>query len=89
MVSLLLLYISYYISFYYKPINDSSFELSVFWQSDTERRIKELRFSDSLSLSFKTRPTSANCFAATLRKVNCKHETRDGKHDDVMSRNEM
>ena len=40
---------------YYIPINDTSFELSVFWPSDTESWINELRFSDSISLSFKTR----------------------------------
>ena len=28
-------------------------------------------------------------FAATLRMVNFKHGTRDGKHDDITSRNEM
>ena len=32
------------------PIHDTSFELSVFWPSDTESRINELRFSDSVSL---------------------------------------
>ena len=63
--------------FYYIPINDTSFELSVFWPSDTESRINELRFSDSISLSFKTR--------LTLRKVNFKHGTSDGKHNDVAS----
>ena len=43
---------------YYIPINDNTtFELSVFWPSDTESRINELRFSDSVSLSFKTRLT--------------------------------
>ena len=47
---------------YYIPINDTSFELSVFWPSDTESRINELRFSDSISLSFKTRLTSGTCF---------------------------
>ena len=47
---------------YYIPINDTSFELSVFWPSDTESRINELRFSDSISLSFKTRLTSVTCF---------------------------
>ena len=41
------------------PINDTSFELSVFWLSDTESRINELRFS--ISLSFKTRLTSVTC----------------------------
>ena len=72
---------------YYIHINDTTFELSVFWPSDTEKRINELRFSDSVSLSFKTRLTSVSIFAATLRKVNFKHGNRDRKHDDVMSRN--
>ena len=36
----------------YIPINDTMFKLSVFWPSDTESRINELRFSDSISLSF-------------------------------------
>ena len=40
---------------YYIPINDTTFTLSVFWPSDAESRINELRFSDSVSLSFKTR----------------------------------
>ena len=39
------------------PLNDTYFELSVFWLSNTENRINELRFSDSVSLSFKTRLT--------------------------------
>ena len=43
-------------------INDTTFELSVFWPSDTESRINELRFSESVSLSFKTRLTSVTCF---------------------------
>ena len=30
---------------YYMPINDASFELSVFLLSDTESQINELRFS--------------------------------------------
>ena len=34
----------------YIPINDTMFKLPVFWPSDTERRIKELRFSESVSL---------------------------------------
>ena len=72
---------------YYIPINDTMFTLSVFWPSDTESRIEELRFSDSVSLSFKTRLMSIPVFVATLRKVNFKHGTRDGKHDDVMSSN--
>ena len=56
--------------FYYIPINGTSVDLSVFWLIDTESRINELRFSDSISLSFKTRLTSVSCFAVTLRKVN-------------------
>ena len=42
------------------PINDTSFELSVFWPSDTENRINELSFS--VSLSFKTRLMAVTCF---------------------------
>ena len=38
---------------YYIPIMIQRFN-SVFWPSDTEKRINELRFSDSVSLSFKT-----------------------------------
>ena len=38
----------------YIPINDTPFELHVFWPSDTEYRIK-LTFSESVSLSHKTR----------------------------------
>ena len=41
-------------TFYYIPINDTTFELSVFWPSDTDSWINELRFSGSVSLSFKT-----------------------------------
>ena len=51
------------------PINDTSFELSVFWQS----QINKLRFSDSISQSFKRRLKSVTCFMATLRKINFKH----------------
>ena len=54
-------------------MTDTTLELSVFWPSDTESRINELRFSESISLSFKTRLTSVTCSSATLRKVNCKH----------------
>ena len=46
----------------YIPITDTTLELSVFWPSDTESRINELRFSDSISLSFKTRLTSVTCY---------------------------
>ena len=48
--------------YYYIPINDTYFELSVFWLSDTEKQINKLRFSDSISLSFKTRLKSVSCF---------------------------
>ena len=72
---------------YYIPITDTTLELSVIWQSDRESRTNELMFSESISLSFKTRLTSVTCFSATLRKVNCEHGTRDGKHVDVTSRN--
>ena len=41
------------------PINDTTLELFAFWPSDTESRINELRFSESISLSFKARLTSA------------------------------
>ena len=69
---------------YYIPINDTSFGLSVFWPSDTERRINKLRFSDSISLSFKGQGSCRlPVFAATLHRVNFKHGNRDGKHDDV------
>ena len=47
---------------YYIPITNTTLELSVFWPSDTESRINELRFSDSISQSFKTRLTSVTCF---------------------------
>ena len=76
---------SYY--HYYILLNDTSFELSVFWPSDTESRISQLRFSESVSISFITRLTNVKpVFAATLCKVNFKHGTRDG-NDDVTSRN--
>ena len=48
------------------PINDTTFKLSVFWPSDTESQIVELRFSDSVSLSFKTRLTSVTCFCGDV-----------------------
>ena len=47
---------------YYIPINDTTFKLSVFWPSDTESQVNKLRFSDSVSLSFKMRLTSVTCF---------------------------
>ena len=48
------------------PINDISFEQSVFWLSDTESRINKLRFSDSVSLAFKTRLKSVSCFCGDV-----------------------
>ena len=48
-------------SFYYIPITDTTLEQSVFCPSDTESRINELRFSESISLSFKTKLTSVTC----------------------------
>ena len=57
-------------NFYYIPINDTTLELSVFWPSDTESRINELRFSESISLSFKTRLTSVTCFCGDVRLSN-------------------
>ena len=51
---------------YYIPIIDTTFEMSVFWPSDTESRINELRFSESISLSFKTRLTSVTCFCGDV-----------------------
>ena len=52
--------------FYYIPITDTTLELSVFWPSDTESRISELRFYESISLSFKTRLTSVTCFCGDV-----------------------
>ena len=69
-----------FIRFYYIPINDTTFELSVFRLSDTDSRINELRFSDSVSLFFKARLTSVTCFCV-------KHGARDVNHDDVTSPN--
>ena len=51
---------------YYIPITDTTLELSVFWPSDTESRINELRFSESISLSFKTRLTLVTCFCGDV-----------------------
>ena len=73
---------------YHKPINDTMFELSAFEPSHTESHINEIRFSDFISLSFKTRLTWVTCFAARLHQINFKHGTRDGTHDDVASINE-
>ena len=51
---------------YHIPITDTTLELSVFWPSDTESRINEMRFSESISLSFKTRLTSVTCFCGDV-----------------------
>ena len=52
--------------FYYIPIIDTTLELSFFWPSDTESRINELRFSESILLSYKTRLTSVTCFCGVV-----------------------
>ena len=54
------------IDYYYIPITDTALELSVFWLSDTESRINELRFSQSISLFFKMRLTSVTCFCGDV-----------------------
>ena len=51
---------------YYIPINDTTFELSVLWPSDIESRMDKLRFSESVSLSFKARLTSVTCFCGDV-----------------------
>ena len=56
----------YGISYYYIPINDTTFELSVFWSIDTESQINELMFSDSISLSFKMRLTVVTSFCVDV-----------------------
>ena len=53
-------------SIYYIPITDTTLELSVIWPSDAESRINELRFSESISLSFKMRLTSVTCFCGDI-----------------------
>ena len=55
--------------YYYIPITDTTLELSVFWPSDTENRINELRFSESISLSFKTRLASVTSYILRRRYV--------------------
>ena len=73
----------------YIPILDTPFELSVFWPSDTEIRLNELKFSDSYHYHYLKRGSCRlPVFAATLLKVYFKHGTRDGKHDDVTSRSQ-
>ena len=58
--------LKYALTLYYIPITDTTLELSVFWPSGTESRINELRFSESISLSFKTRLTSVTCFCGEV-----------------------
>ena len=57
--------------------------LSVFWQS----QINKLKFSNSLSLSFKMRPSLATSFCSDIIKINFKQGTRNGKHNDVKKLN--
>ena len=57
-------------------MNDTSFEPSVFWPSDTESRIKELRFSDSISLSFKTRLTGPRSAVGNVSGNRCESDCR-------------
>ena len=54
---------------YYIPVNDTTSELSVFWSSDTESWINELMFSDSVSLSFKTRLKSVSRFCGDITQI--------------------
>ena len=64
---------------YHIPITDTTLELSVFWPSDTESRINKLRFSESISLSFKTRLTSVICFCGdvTTSKLRAWNQTEN------------
>ena len=52
--------------FYYIPITDTTLELFIFWPSDTDSQINELRLSESISLSFNTRLTSVTCFCGDV-----------------------
>ena len=54
------------IMLYYMPITDTTLELSVFWPLDTESRINKLKFSESTSLSFKTKLMSFICFCGDV-----------------------
>ena len=57
---------------YHTPMKDSSLEPSVFLLSDTENQINKLRFSESVSLSFKTRLTLVR---PSLKKMVCRAPT--------------
>ena len=61
-------YMAIFVSYLLLPINDTSFELSVFWPSDTESWIldQQTEVSDFVSLSFKTRLTSVTCFCRNV-----------------------
>ena len=50
----------------YIHINDTSFELSVFWLSDTESRTNKLRLSGSVSIFFKTRLMLVTYFCSDI-----------------------
>ena len=54
------------------PKYDTFVHLSVFWPSDTENRINELKFSDSISLSFKMRLTLVARFCTEPERENMK-----------------
>ena len=56
--------------YYYIPINDTGVELSVFWPSDTESLINELRFSNSVSFPLRRGLRRLPVPAATLRTIN-------------------
>ena len=54
---------------YYIPIYNTTFELSVFWPSDTESWINELSFFYFVSLSFKLRLTLVSCFCGDVKLI--------------------
>ena len=72
---------------YYIPITDTTLELSVFCPSDTESQINELRFSESISLSFKTRLRSVTCFFGDVTYYKLQAWNQRRKNIDVTSRN--
>ena len=77
---------AYIRSIYYIPINDTPFDLSVFWPSDTERRIK-LTFSESVSLSSKRGYVCVPASGASLFNVHCRNENQRYRTCDVTSTN--
>ena len=85
----ILLDITYYhilMMSYYILINDT-YLLNCLFSGHLIHKTNALWFSDSVSLSFKTRLTVVTCFCSNVTLINFKHGTRDGKHDDIMSRN--